>query len=838
MCKGSACHSFDSLRGCELFDQGKSKAMAVSSKTRFEHLVAKGVLHAGACLELAPGDGLCLLYCFVKGLGLADSWDGACARSLYVAALDELAQRMQGRRLNPRNEVLASSMVPESDAEMAKHAQWLLEADWPEEILEMDSPWVVLASKLSCLCSEEQVLDSYHYAGWSELQILAELFAVDVMVWGLQESENVWLPQQKQVTDAEGNRFVECSKQVLQLLFNGDHYDLVSIVTESPARRVESMECGSWVGLYQAREVKLLQESLLLRGGKGLLRKRDVEEGGGEQARMEAEGSDGRSTERDESMQEESEAESLETCSSDMEDEPGVDPNKTWQTYEDAQLEQVSRVASLLREHPLIPNWQSCAASGVADEVDVSLGIKLPAAHCALRECYWTSERSPCDEWRHTLQAWILEGCSWRRPHKIGRSSCCGEPTCLWVHLYEAHRDVLESIASEGDVKHVFSIYSAAVAQTEKQSVPVVGWSVDRRALARCAEKLNPKVFGAYICACCARVGCSGDAGEIGYLSAGNLFAQGDVQSFLFSWDAELFRRRFAKDHVGLQDVLQTGDWTRTLVGGRHSGANVVLCPEDIKCDTKHAAAEICLSCRVPICRSCLETYCTGPVPEALCNDNLLGYCPAWMYEVRVRYIEAAAASPLFTALVTFYVEGDFGHVLSEPLHKADHGIAVRGNIASFAMPWEQMYGSMIEALASGNSCKLPHEPEVLARLVQFHLKVGTEKEITSWVPATRLRPFVVLKLLNHLLDRQHPCCAGKDVESLRANFVKRLNELYPETESHLSEAERQGAVPEAVAKAMQEMQKARVSAAPVLLEKMQHLMKEFHFVVRRSRNS
>ena len=56
-------------------------------------------------------------------------------------------------------------------------------------------------------------------------------------------------------------------------------------------------------------------------------------------------------------------------------------------------------------------------------------------------------------------------------------------------------------------------------------------------------------------------------------------------------------------------------------------------------------------------------------VPEALANDNFWGHAPDILYKYKVRWIEAAAACPIFTALITYYVEGDKGHLLNVEQH-------------------------------------------------------------------------------------------------------------------------------------------------------------------------
>ena len=65
------------------------------------------------------------------------------------------------------------------------------------------------------------------------------------------------------------------------------------------------------------------------------------------------------------------------------------------------------------------------------------------------------------------------------------------------------------------------------------------------------------------------------------------------------------------------------------------------------------------------------------------------------LYRYKVRWIEAAAACPIFTSLICYYVEGDRGHMMNVEQHRPDRGYAVRGNVYSFGMPWEQIIQNM-----------------------------------------------------------------------------------------------------------------------------------------------
>ena len=55
-------------------------------------------------------------------------------------------------------------------------------------------------------------------------------------------------------------------------------------------------------------------------------------------------------------------------------------------------------------------------------------------------------------------------------------------------------------------------------------------------------------------------------------------------------------------------------------------------------------------------------------IPRSLCNDNFYGFMDNEILRHGVRWIEIAAASPILNCIVTYYVEGDRGHLMDESL--------------------------------------------------------------------------------------------------------------------------------------------------------------------------
>ena len=79
----------------------------------------------------------------------------------------------------------------------------------------------------------------------------------------------------------------------------------------------------------------------------------------------------------------------------------------------------------------------------------------------------------------------------------------------------------------------------------------------------------------------------------------------------------------------------------------------------------------------------------------SLCNDNFWGYTTDIITKYQVRWIETAIVSPCWTAMLVFYVEGDWGHLLTEEMGAQKHRTAVKGSCFSFHMPWEDILDTL-----------------------------------------------------------------------------------------------------------------------------------------------
>ena len=200
-----------------------------------------------------------------------------------------------------------------------------------------------------------------------------------------------------------------------------------------------------------------------------------------------------------------------------------------------------------------------------------------------------------------------------------------------------------------------------------------------------------------------------------------------------------------------------------------------MCCPEDVRCTATptHETQILCCKCEIALCRQCFlisQKRDEYGIPEAPANYH--GYVTAIIYKYKVRWIEAAAACPILIALITYYAEGDRGHLMEEEMHGPQRGYNVRGNCFSFHMPWEEIMKQIGRVEADDGHLLLPHPPEVLRTLVLFSLRIGEVDDLNKFLPQARLRPHVVLKLCIALLESGYPFTHS--AHDLRQRFLRK----------------------------------------------------------------
>jgi hypothetical protein len=509
-----------------------------------------------------------------------------------------------------------------------------------------------------------------------------------------------------------------------------------------------------------------------------------------------------------------------------------VEPKKTWTTMEDSRIEAARRLAKQLRQKPLLPAHPD-DPSHELPWTDVSSGVKLPAAHCAFKGCDYTDNHHSTHLASHVIQYHreaILE-CIWPVADCEALQSESEE---------EGRGNVVEAVPAPAQGAHVsqklkakiMAYYTAAIREVERQGVPTIGVSIDRRAFKHLQEKYNSEEIQSLMCFVCAQVkvhSCHANS-DINY-EQGSFFEKISKESFLRNLSFTEFRERYAQQPP-LQGVPELADgnpeWRRTLVSeGPRQGAEMLCCPEDVRCcgEGRHADHEICSKCKAPVCASCRTIMLSQDkgiacqVPMALANDNFHGYASRLISQLKVRWIEAAVACPCWTAQIIYYLEGERGSMIQEELLDARARYGVRGNIFSFHMPWEQIMTELENAVKDDGELLIPRPPNVLCHMVKLHLRQANS-EVAKHISEMKIRTHVVLQLGNYLIEQQHPALHNKEptVLLLRERFKKAVEKMYPcpAEEKDLPEAQRQGFVPEEILDVVRESARRQFRQGPL----------------------
>jgi hypothetical protein len=84
-----------------------------------------------------------------------------------------------------------------------------------------------------------------------------------------------------------------------------------------------------------------------------------------------------------------------------------------------------------------------------------------------------------------------------------------------------------------------------------------------------------------------------------------------------------------------------------------------------------------------------------------------------------------AVASPCWTNLLVYYIEGDKGHLFQEVVGQQQRRVRVRGTAVSFSMPWEDIVRDLQDNLTDAALLEIPRPAECLKYAVRLHLRVG-----------------------------------------------------------------------------------------------------------------
>ena len=468
---------------------------------------------------------------------------------------------------------------------------------------------------------------------------------------------------------------------------------------------------------------------------------------------------------------------------------------KTWITEEDKELESIDVVKSLLRARPLLPPDPQ---DPNRDYVDVQSGINFPLAHCAVKGCSWTKDT--LERNFPTVESMI------RR------------------HVHEVHASEMQLSSENPDL---MAYYCAAVAERERENMPLIGPSIDRRVFKWLQRACSSETVQSLICFVCAQVKthvASHTSNWVIKYHPGSIFDEAHSrQNLTLNCSLSNFKERYARGDGPDGNPFKHApdlaadcwDWRRIFELSK-GGTKVELlcCPEDVQhCGGQHDHHHICQNCRVPVCLECYEKLCkqyrTG-IPMALCNDNFWGYTTSLITKYKVRWIEAAIVSPCWTSMICFYVEGDFGHLMTEELGAQRYRTMVKGSCYSVHMPWEDILESLQDSCESSDLEHLPRPEECLKYMFRLHLQVSG-LDMSKHLRQVQVRPFVLVHLLEYLIDQGHAVFHGKGAPLvLKQKMRAAVQKQYPEREGHLPESDREGELPPSIVQLLEEREHER----------------------------
>ena len=133
-------------------------------------------------------------------------------------------------------------------------------------------------------------------------------------------------------------------------------------------------------------------------------------------------------------------------------------------------------------------------------------------------------------------------------------------------------------------------------------------------------------------------------------------------EAYEYNLSSSFFKKRRLHEAVEMDPFFcdTSFEWCRTI-RRKTIIEQILCCPEDVQTTSacSHAETHICSKCDIPICRECWGLLvCGQKIPKALTNDNFISYIHRYIVENSVTWLEATIACPIFTGLITYYIEG------------------------------------------------------------------------------------------------------------------------------------------------------------------------------------
>ena len=210
----------------------------------------------------------------------------------------------------------------------------------------------------------------------------------------------------------------------------------------------------------------------------------------------------------------------------------------------------------------------------------------------------------------------------------------------------------------------------------------------------------------------------------------------------------------------------------------------LLLNTEDIQCHEASCKGQrdcglprqLCKHCALPVCFRCqrgLESFeGTHQIPEALANDNYYGYVVKLLANESVTWLEVAASNLVWSTIMVYYMEEPFGHLMGEQASGCKARTMVRGNVFSFALPWQNVAEQCQGIIDKTVKVCLPHGEDVLCQLVHCHINGGV-KDLAEHIKGLTIRPAVVVALVEELRTSGWPGYESEEPSIVKSRAVK-----------------------------------------------------------------
>ena len=167
------------------------------------------------------------------------------------------------------------------------------------------------------------------------------------------------------------------------------------------------------------------------------------------------------------------------------------------------------------------------------------------------------------------------------------------------------------------------------------------------------------------------------------------------------------------------------------------------------------------------------------------------------LYAREVTWLEATIACPIFSGLVTYYIEGEAHerhHLMEDTVAQPLRAYAVRGNIFSFLMDWDKIQDDLSKLLGQFDVWQWPMEPQVATQVVRVRLVRGPE-DLLNKFKELRVRAEIVRQVAYLYIERHLKDLAGSPgarelqrkmqgltlQESLKKHVEQRVHLYYPD---------------------------------------------------------